>query len=158
MVQKLWIYLLRLLRYDFFKDIQLWLPVWTGSKGQIRVTFLSIFFDKQRSVQWCKNCEFTSCGCWDMIFLNIKLWFIVIRYLMTSNDVTNFVSSTCYVLSTCQVSSSCDVCKYVFFCRQSIRRRRRKKKKTRDWCLYWQTLGVRVGTKGQIGVNFVYIT
>ena len=74
MVQKLWIYLLRLLRYDFFNDIQLWLPVWTGSKGQIRVTFLSIFFDKQRSVQWCKNCEFTSCGCWDMIFLNIVRW------------------------------------------------------------------------------------
>ena len=69
----------------FFKDIQLWLPVWTGSKDQIRVTFLSIFFYKQRSVQWCKNCEFTSCGCWDMIFLNIKLWFIVIRYLMTSS-------------------------------------------------------------------------
>ena len=134
MVQKLWIYLLRLLRYVFFnsklwlpvwtgskgqigslfckyfltindlyngakivnlplavveiwffKDIQLWLPVWTGSKGQIRVTFLSIFFDKQRSVQWFKNFEFTSCGCWDMIFLNIKLWFIVIRYLMTSS-------------------------------------------------------------------------
>ena len=85
MVQKFWIYLLRLLRYDFFKDIQLWLPVWTGSKGQIRVTFLSIFFDKQRSVQWLKNFEFTSCGCWDMIFLNIKLWFIVIRYLMTSS-------------------------------------------------------------------------
>ena len=129
MVQKFWIYLLRLLRYVFFnsklwlpvwtgskgqigslfckyfltindlyngakivnlplavveiwffKDIQLWLPVWTGSKGQIRVTFLSIFFDKQRSVQWFKNFEFTSCGCWD-----IKLWFIVIRYLMTSS-------------------------------------------------------------------------
>ena len=83
-VHKLWIYLLRLLRYHFFNS-KLWLPVWTGSKGQIRVTFLSIFFDKQRSVQWCKNCEFTSCGCWDMIFLNIKLWFIVIRYLMTSS-------------------------------------------------------------------------
>ena len=50
---------------------------------------------KERSVQWCKNCEFTSCGCWDMIFLNIKLWFIVIRYLMTHHDVTNFVSSKC---------------------------------------------------------------
>ena len=133
MVQKLWIYLLRLLRYDFFKDIQLWLPVWTGSKGQIRVTFLSIFFDKQRSVQWCKNCEFTSCGCWDMIFLNIKLWFIVIRYLMTSSWRHKF----CIIYLLCskynsQVSSSCDVCKYVFFCRQSIRRRRRRRKKKKN--------------------------
>ena len=39
MVQKLWIYLLWLLRYDFSKIlnfefyITLWLPVWTGSKG-----------------------------------------------------------------------------------------------------------------------------
>ena len=136
----------------FFKDIQLWLPVWTGSKGQIRVTFVSIYFDKQLSVQWSKNCEFTSCGCWDMIFLNIKLWFIVIRYLMTSSWRHKFVSSTCYVLSICQVSSSCDVFKYVFFCRQSIRRRRRRKKtKTRDWCLYWQTLGVREERKVKLG-------
>ena len=111
---------MRLLRYDFFLDIKLWLPVWTGSKGQIGVTFLSIFFDKQRSVQWCKNCEFTYCGCWDMIFLNIKLWFIVIRYLMTSSWRHKCWSSTCYVLSTCQVSSSCEFCKYVFFGRQSI--------------------------------------
>ena len=44
-----------------------------------------------------------------MIFLNIKLWFIVIRYWWPHHDVTNFVSSTRYVLSTCQVSSSCDV-------------------------------------------------
>ena len=52
----------------FFLNIKLWLPVWTGSKGQIGVTFLTIFFDNYRSVQFYKNCEFTSCGCWDMIF------------------------------------------------------------------------------------------
>ena len=28
-----------------FLNIKLWLPVWTESKGQIGVTFLSIFFD-----------------------------------------------------------------------------------------------------------------
>ena len=55
----------------FFLNITLWLPVWTGSKGQIGVTFLTIFFDNYRSVQFYKNCEFTSCGCWDMIFLRI---------------------------------------------------------------------------------------
>ena len=43
MVQTFLIYLLRLLRYDFFQDIQLWLPVWTGSKGQIGVTFCKYF-------------------------------------------------------------------------------------------------------------------
>ena len=39
-VHTLWIYLLRLFRYDLFKDSKLWLPVWTGSKDQIGVTFL----------------------------------------------------------------------------------------------------------------------
>ena len=42
MVQKLWIYLLWLLRYDFF-NIKLWLPVWTRSKGQLGVTFCKYF-------------------------------------------------------------------------------------------------------------------
>ena len=92
MVQKLWIYLLRLLRYDFFKIFNFDFRFWTGSKGKIRVTFLSIFFDNQRSVQWCKNCEFTSCGCWDMIFLN-----------MTSSWRHKL---GIYVLSTCKLSSS----------------------------------------------------
>ena len=32
-----------LLRYNFFMNIKLWLPVWTGSKGQIGVTFLYFF-------------------------------------------------------------------------------------------------------------------
>ena len=36
-MQKVLIYLLRLLRYDFFNIL---IPVWTGSKGQIGVTFL----------------------------------------------------------------------------------------------------------------------
>ena len=82
MVQKLLIYLLRLLRYDFLNfDFRFRQEV----KVKLGSLFYQYFFDKQRSVQWCKNCEFTSCGCWDMIFLNIKLWFIVIRYLMTSS-------------------------------------------------------------------------
>ena len=57
----------------FFFNITLWLPVWTGSKGQIGVTFKEIFFANYRSVQFYKNCEFTSCGCWDMILFNSKL-------------------------------------------------------------------------------------
>ena len=112
----MWIYLLRLLRYDFC-NIKLWLPVWTGSKGQIGVTFCKYFFtinDLYNGAKivnlplavveiWfvlivnfdfrfgqevkvklgslfckyvlkltiCTICEFTSCGCWDMIFFKI---------------------------------------------------------------------------------------
>ena len=85
MVQKLWIYLLRLLRYDFFKIFNFDFRFGQEVKVKLGSLLYQYFFGKQRSVQWCKNCEFTSCGCWDMIFLIIKFWFIVIRYLMTSS-------------------------------------------------------------------------
>ena len=92
---------------------------------------------------------------------------------MTSSWRHKRVYSTCYVLSTCQVSSSCEVCKYVFFVDNlSAEEGEEKKKKTIDWCLYWQTLGVReerkvkfenissfqlpvwTGSNGQFGVTF----
>ena len=48
-----------------------------------------------------------------MIFLIIKLVFIVIRYLMTSSWRHN--ARLFYLLCSKYMPSSCEVCKYVFF-------------------------------------------
>ena len=74
MVHKFWIYLLRLLRYDFFKDIKLWLPVWTGSKGQIGVTFCKYFLTINDLYNGAKilNLPLVVVEIW--LFLYITLW------------------------------------------------------------------------------------
>ena len=117
-----------------FLNIKLWLPVWTGSKGQIGVTFLkywwqfdhgqilyliyllrcSFKYTGSKGQIWghfkltindlyngVKNCEFTSCGCWDMIFLivnfdfrfgqevKVKLGSPFCKYFLTINDLYN---------------------------------------------------------------------
>ena len=51
-----------------FVNIKLWLPVWTGSKGLIGVTFLvNIFLRINDLYNSAKIVNCTSCGCWDMI-------------------------------------------------------------------------------------------
>ena len=73
MVQKFWIYLLWLLRYDFF-NIKLWLPVWTGSKGQIGVTFCKYFLTINDLYNGATivNLPLVVVEIW--IFFNINLW------------------------------------------------------------------------------------
>ena len=43
-------------------------------------------------IRWCKDCENIFCG---IIFLNIKLWFIVIRYLM----ISSWRHNACFIYS-----------------------------------------------------------
>ena len=128
----------------FVKDIKLWLPVWTGSKGQIGVSFLKIFFDNYRSVQWCKNCEFTSCGCWDMIFVkDIKPWLPVWTGSKGQIGVT-FLSIFFDKQRSVQWCKNCDFtscgCWDMIFV-----------KDIKPWLPVW------TGSKGQIGVTFLSI-
>ena len=74
MVQKFWIYLLRLLRYDFFKIFNFDFRFGQEVKVKLGSLFYQYFLTNNDLYNGCKNFEFTSCGCWDMIFLNSKLW------------------------------------------------------------------------------------
>ena len=60
-----------------FLITELQLPVWTGSQGQMRSHF-------ELPIRWCVDCKNQINGSQVMIFTNIKLWCIVIRYPMTS--------------------------------------------------------------------------
>ena len=104
MVQKLWIYLLWLLRYDFVLNIQLWLPVWTESKGQIVVTFfVNIFLritDLYNSAQ-IVNLALAVVEIWFVLIVNfgfrfgqevkVKLGSLFCKYFSTINDLYNGV-------------------------------------------------------------------
>ena len=69
-MHKLWIYLLRLLRYDFFNS-KLWLPVWTGSKGQIGVNFFVNIFLKINDL-------YNSAQIVNLPLAVVEIWFFVI--------------------------------------------------------------------------------
>ena len=144
MVHKLWIYLLWLLRYDFFLNIKLWLPVWTGSKGQIGVTFCKCFWAINDLYNGAKigNLPLAVVEIW--FVLNIKLWLPVwtgskgqigvtfCKYFLTINDLYNgaqlvnlplvvveiwfFLNIKLYFLSKPEVKGQIGVtfCKYFF--------------------------------------------
>ena len=69
MVQTFWINLLWLLRYDFF-NIKLWLPVWTGSKGQIGVTFCKYFLTI--------NDLYNGAKILNLPLVVVEIWFVLI--------------------------------------------------------------------------------
>ena len=87
------------------------------------------------------NCEFTSCGCWDMIFLNIKIWFIVILmfcfiYLLCSKYMPSF-----------KFMWSLQVCVVFVDNRSGEGGEEEEKKKTRYKFLSEQKQGVRIDVK-----------
>ena len=83
-----------------FWNIQL--PVSTGRRGHIGVMSVHEMSHREISLRWCKDCK--KYILWFMRYdfvLNIKLWFSVIRYLMTScmrRDNVVFLYTLC---STC---------------------------------------------------------
>ena len=104
----------------FFLNIKLWLPVWTGSKGQLGSPFCKYYLtinDLYNGATFL-NLPLAVVEIW--FFLNIKLWFIVIRYLMTSSWRHKFC--IIYLLCSKYMPSFKFVwnLQNVFFCRQSI--------------------------------------
>ena len=67
----------------FVLNIKLSLRFGQEVKVKLGSRFVNIFW--QLTICTMVQRKFTSCGCWDMICLNIKLWIIVIRYMMTSS-------------------------------------------------------------------------
>ena len=137
-----------------FWNIQL--PVSTGRRGHIGVMSVHEMSHREISLRWCKDCKNIFCGSWDMIFFNIKLWFSVIRYLMTSSWRHN----ACFFYLLCskympsfKFVCSLQVCVFLstIYRPKRKKKKKKKKKKTRDWCLYWQTLGVREERKVKLG-------
>ena len=88
MVHKLWIYLLRLLRYDFFKILNFDLRFGQEVKVKLGSLFYKLtindLYNRGKIVNLPR-------GSWDMIFKHIKPLFDVIRHLMTSSWHHNFI-------------------------------------------------------------------
>ena len=122
MVQKLWIYLLRLLRYDFFfKIFNFDFRFGQEVKVKLGSLFLNIFWQTTICTM-VQNCEFTSCGCWDMIFwiLNfdfrfgqeVQIGVTFCKYFLTINDlyngakIVNCTSCGCWDMFFCNTLTS----------------------------------------------------
>ena len=100
MMEKVLIYLLRLLGYVFFNS-KLWLPVWTGSKGQIGSLFYKYFLTINDLYNGAKivNLPLAVVEIWFFLILNFDFWFekeVMVKlgspsckYFLTINDLYN---------------------------------------------------------------------